>query len=84
MLPLGGQIFHVFADIGHRLEVGDNDPQKGKKSHFGIPLPITLIFSFNFFDIGFLHTVDAKEHKEVVHSCLTTSFKILGAQMGDD
>ena len=43
MLPLGGHIFHVLADIGATLEVGDIDPQKGKKSHFGIPLAITLI-----------------------------------------
>ena len=83
MLPLGGQIFHVSADIGARLEVGENDPQKGKKSHFGIPLATTRIFSLNFFDNGFLHIGDAIEHTDVVPSWLTTSFKILGAQMGD-
>ena len=43
VLPLGGHIFHVLGDMGASLEVGENDPQKGKKSHSGIPLAITLI-----------------------------------------
>ena len=53
MLPLGGQIFHVSADIGARLEVGENDPQKGKKSHFGIPLATTRIFHSISLIMGF-------------------------------
>ena len=40
---IGKHIFHVLGDMGTSLEVGENDPQKGKKSHFGIPLAITLI-----------------------------------------
>ena len=68
MLPLGGHIFHVLADIGATLEVGDIDPQKGKKSHFGIPLATTRIFSLNFFDNGFFRIGDAIEHTDVVPS----------------
>ena len=48
VLPLGGHIFHVLGDMGASLEVGENDPQKGEKSDFGIPFAIALI-SFGIF-----------------------------------